>query len=292
MRATIFLLVRRRATVLTAVLAVLVTVSLIMWRFVTSSSDVEAAVDDAQRQAEQTGQQFGQQLPVENFFVDPRYILAEGLPMDLGLLAVGLALVGLVGGASIAGSDWRTGTVRFLLPSLTARAAGTLRTLGAWAVLSVLGAFVLVLLAVSGLYAVAAINGHVSGIAGLTIVSTALRAVLVVAASGVAGASLAIATRHELPVIIAVLAYVVVAEGVLEAAMGQFGYTAPSQRVHEFIMSRDISSERILQCGDVPLCPLIYDSGPGNPMGYVVLALTVGACVLAALLIARRPIWR
>lgn len=292
MRATIFLTLRRRLTKLTVAAAALVTLSLIIWRFSTSSSDVKTAINVAHGQAERTSQQFGQKLPVENFFNDPRYILAENLPMDLGILAIGLGLVGIVGGASIAGSDWRTGTMSFLIPKLTARATGSLRILSAWAMLCSLGACVLVLLTIGCLYAVAATNGHVSGVAALTIVSTAVRAILVVVASSVAGAALAIAARHELPVIIAVLTYVVIAEGVLEAAIGQFGYQAPSQHVLAFIMSRDFSSERMLQCGDAPLCPLIYDSGPGNPLGYLILSASVGACVLVALFIARRPIWR
>jgi ABC-type transport system involved in multi-copper enzyme maturation permease subunit len=142
---------------------------------------------------------------------------------DDGALSVGFMflLVGaLIGGATVAGGEWRTGTVATLLTWEPRRGRVFFARIGACAVLALLIAFGLEVLFLAAFTPAAVVNGSTAGVdAGwwVALVAALTRGALLASAGAVLAAALAMLARNTAFALVAVFAWAAVIEGAIRS---------------------------------------------------------------------------
>jgi hypothetical protein len=286
--AVLRLVVGRRVTAVVGWLALAVVLVLPLGRFLSSSGDVGAAVSRAEVAAAELAAATGSAVDPAATYAEPRYLFAVQAPYDLAAVALGLALLALLGGSVLTGGDWRSRTVGVLFPRWRARAAAATWQVLAWAGLAATGAAVLLAAGAALLLAVATLRGSA---AGADVAGTAwlvLRGTLLVLTAGLVGAGAAVVVRSEVVVILAVLGEVLLAEILLPALLA--GWRSPGAALVHAVLAPDPGREALFVC-DAPRCEPAVLAGPGSvalPLGALVLALAATGAAAAA---SRRPIW-
>lgn len=286
--AVLRLVLRRRVTAVVGWLALAVVLVVPLGRFLSSSDDVAAAVSRAEVTAAELAAATGSTVDTAATYVEPRYLVAVQTPYDLAGIALGLALLALLGGAVLTGGDWRSRAVGVLFPRWRARSAAATWQVVSWAGLAATGAVALLLVAALLLLAVAALRGST---AGADVVGTGwlvLRGALLVLVAGVVGAGAAVVVRSEVVVLLAVLGEVLLAEILLPALLT--GWRSPGSALVTAVLGHDDARAPLFTC-DVPRCDDAVLAGTGPASSYLVglvLVLAVAAATGAA---ARRPIW-
>lgn len=289
LRAEIVLLMRRRVTLVAGVTSLALVVLFSIFRFVTSSGDTESAVLRATEIATMLAAQTGAPLDVGATYSEPRYVFASQYPFDTGGAIVALSLITLIGGAVLAGGDWRARTVGVTFTDWRRRAWPTVRRTVAWAVVAGgIAASALVTLTAL-LLLTSALRGSTQGADVLTIAILILRGAVTGAIGGLVGAALASVLRSDVLVVIAVLAYVLVVETLVPALL-QNGWRTPGSRIIDLAISSDPTRVSPVPC-DVPRCAEAVAAGPGPLAPQVLVVAAAGVLVLAAGRAARRPVW-
>ncbi|MFI2752585.1 hypothetical protein ACGIF2_04030 [Cellulomonas sp. P22] len=287
--AEVYLQLRRRTVVVVASTVLGLVAVFVGFRFITSTADTGPAVQAATELAATLAAQTGAPIDPGATYAEPRYMFASQYPYDLAGATVAIALITAVGGAILAGGDWRTRAVGVTFPDWRRRARPAAVRIVVWAALSAVLTLV-ALIALSGLlFLTAALRGSTSGADALTIAFLVGRGAVLGGLGGLVGASAATVLRSDVLVVVAVLAYVLVVETLMPALL-QNGWRTPGSRLIDLVISPDPGRELSLAC-DVPRCADPLAAGPGQLTPYL-LACGLGLLlVLAGARAARRPIW-
>lgn len=282
---------RRHALRIAVAAAALLAIGLPLARWLSSDADLAGAVARAEHDAAALSAD-GVDVPVSGLFVEPRYLLAQQLPLDTSGAVLALALVGLLAAALSVGAEWRTGTVRLSFSDLAARTGPTIVRVALWALCwSIVGAVALAAVQ-GGLFLVGLERGLLEGATVATFAWPFLRGVLVIGLGALLGAALATLLRSETVVVVLLLLYVLVAEIVLLGLHGAAGYRSPGSTLASWVVSADTGPPLPVTCGGAPRCDELFAVTAGPPSLYLVGAVTSVALLLAAAASARRPVWR
>ncbi|MFB9956947.1 hypothetical protein [Cellulomonas denverensis] len=263
--------------------------ALAIFRFVTTSADTAGAVRAAEQEAAELSAMFGDLTTPAQTFVEPRYVFAGQFPHDLAGFLVGCAVLALVGGALLAGGDWRNRMVGTARATRDARSATALARVAVWSAGSLVVALLAALLVIVLAVIVAGLHGTLSGVDYLGTALMVARGVLLVAAGAAAGVALGTLLRSDVAVVVLLLGYVLIVETLMPVL--SLGFRTPAALLHGFLRSEDHGRAGSFVC-DVPRCAEPVLAGAGAPGGY---ALLVGVLVLACGVAwwgARRPVWR
>jgi hypothetical protein len=282
LRAEIALLLRRRGTRVVGWTALVLVVAFAVLRFVTSTADTGPAVQRATETATMLAAQTGTPLDLGAAYQEPRYVYAAGA-------VVGLVLIALIGGAVLAGGDWRTRAVGLTFPDWRRRSGPVVRRILAWAVVA--GGITLAALSAltALLLATAALRGSTVGVDVLTVVLLVGRGAVLGGLGGLIGAALASILRSDLLVVIGVLGYVLVVETLVPALL-QNGWRTPGNRLIDLAIAADPGRAPHLAC-DVPRCADAVAAGAGPLVPQLLLVGVAAVLVLVAHRAARRAIW-
>lgn len=289
-KAEIWWLTRRRIPRGAGVLAFVLVVGVFLGRVVTTNSDVEAAIERAQNEAELAASH-GIEIPLEAIYVDPRYHAAAQLPSDIAIASVGIALIFLLAAIVTVGGDWRTGAVKLSFRTASDRATSACARAVTWMAISVLAGFVLLTLMTTALFALGIINGFAGGVSLAVIIAAILRGILVVGAVVACGILLGAAFRSDVAGMVTVVGYLVVFELVLVGLLKPMGYASPASRLFNFINGIFPGSPIPLDCGSVPRCLEVFPQAPLDGGMVAILALTILTVPLVSMLLARRAMW-
>jgi hypothetical protein len=289
LRAEIALLLRRRGTRVVGWTALVLVVAFAVLRFVTSTADTGPAVQRATETATMLAAQTGTPLDLGAAYQEPRYVFAAQYPYDAAGAVVGLVLIALIGGAVLAGGDWRTRAVGLTFPDWRRRSGPVVRRILAWAVVA--GGITLAALSAltALLLATAALRGSTVGVDVLTVVLLVGRGAVLGGLGGLIGAALASILRSDLLVVIGVLGYVLVVETLVPALL-QNGWRTPGNRLIDLAIAADPGRAPHLAC-DVPRCADAVAAGAGPLVPQLLLVGVAAVLVLVAHRAARRAIW-
>ncbi|NKY11640.1 hypothetical protein [Cellulomonas hominis] len=282
---------RRRALRLALVAAAALAVGLPLARWLSSDADLAAAIAQAEQEAADLRAR-GVDIPVSGVFVEPRYLVAEQLPVDTSAAVLALALVGFLAAALSVGAEWRTGTVRLSFLDPAARSGPAASRVALWGLSwSAVGAAGLVLIQ-GGLLLVGWDRGLLEGATAATFAWPLARGVLTIGLGALLGAGLASLLRSDTVVVVLLLLYVLVAEIVLLGLNGAAGYRSPGSILAMWVVSADTGAPLPYTCGGAPRCDELFAVTAGQPALYLVGVVAAAALLLAAAASARRPVWR
>lgn len=289
LRAELYLQLRRRVVRGTAIAMAALATVLVVFRFLSSSTDIVSAVRTAETEAAALTEMFGDVTTTAYTYVEPRYMFAGQFPHDLAGVLIGFALLSFVGGALLSGGDWRTRAVGATFTRRSPRSVPAVARVVVFAASATVVAVFVASVLTGLMVAVAVLRGSVSGAdlagAGLMIA----RGGLVVLAGAGAGATLGTLLRSDVTVVVLLLTYVLVVETLLPVFV--MGLRTPAAVLHTFLRSEDLSRASTFVC-DVPRCPEPVLAGTGSWVGHAVLVVVVISMLLVTWLAARRPVWR
>ncbi|MDR2723344.1 MAG: hypothetical protein LBB54_06430 [Cellulomonadaceae bacterium] len=281
----------RLAAHLAALLAAVIAVAVPVGRWISTHGDLDAAIAKAHDDAAESLAIWGVEVPAEAVFVEPRYPLAEQLPLDVAAVAVAVALIGLVAAALLVGGEWRTGTVRLSFTDPAQRGRPTAaRILTCWWGWTAVAAILLGITA-GGLLLVGQQRGLTEGMTVTRAVFPLLRGIIIAGLGALLGAALGTIFRSGTVVIVLLLVYVIVAEIVLLGLGVGTGYHSPGSRLLQWLVSAD-GQLLPYACGGAMRCSELYVITAGPPLAYLAAAMTACLATVAAVIAARRPIWR
>ncbi len=292
MSAAFFLLRHRRVVAIQLWFSGLAVVAWPVFRFATSSADLDGALRSAQAQVDELQPVIGEEFDLAAAFVEPRYLAAEKLPFDLAALSVGLALVCFLAGAVLCGGDWRSRAVQITWVSPGRRGRPAAVAVASWTGWCAAVAVVVLVVAAAALLTVARLRGMADGIGPGAVLLIVLRGTLVVACAGAVGAGAGIAARSEVVVTLGLLGYVILGELLAPALMAANGYRSGGTRLIEFVVSEAADSRSNVLACLAPRCPDLVVPGGGPIGGYVAVGGAVALALVLAWLVARRPVWR
>jgi len=282
------LVVRRRVTLIVASLAAFVAVTAPVARLLTTSSEVDGAVERAQVLAAELVATTGTPIGSAETYIEPRYLLAVQGPYDLVGVAMGMALLALLGGAVLTGGDWRSRAIGVLFARWLARALPATCQAIAWAAVAAAGALILLTATAGLLFALAGLRGSAFGADVVGTALLVLRGTLLAFTAGIIGAGAGIMVRSDVIVVIAVLTEVVVAELLMTALVPQ--WRSPGARLIAMLLSQDSSRESGFVC-DVPRCEPSVLVGAGSLWLYAAAAAITLTITGGAALAASRSVW-
>lgn len=287
----LFIQARRRALSVSLVTVMLLITVFSAYRFLTSSSDTREAQRNAELSAAQLTAAMGSPVTTAATYVEPRYVFRSEFAYDAAGAALGIALVFLVGGAVLAGGDWRSRAVRITWAPWRRRGLAALTRVLIWTAISTAGAF-LALSLLSCLLAVTAVTrGSLTGLEPVTVLLVLGRGTLLAAAGGMAGAGLGTVVRSDVVVVVVLLAYVLLIETLWPVLAPNGRWASPGTKLLAWVISPDVAPRPGTIC-DVPRCAQTVTAGWGSWTGYALGAVVAAALLLIAYLSARRDDWR
>lgn len=289
LRAELHLQRRRRVTRGTVLSMAVLALALALFRFVTTTADTADAVRTAEQDAAELSAMFGELTTPAQTFVEPRYVVAGQFPHDLAGFLIGCAVLAFVGGALLAGGDWRHRMVGTARATRHTRSATALTRVAVWSAGSLVAALLAAAVVTVLAMLVAGLHGTLSGADALGTVLMLARGALLVAAGAAAGSALGTLLRSDVAVVVLLLGYVLIVETLMPVL--SLGFRTPAALLHELLRSEDHARTGGFVC-DVPRCAEPVLAGVGAPGGYLLLA---GVLVLAGAVAwwgARRPVWR
>lgn len=281
-------LLRRRYFRIAQLAAAVVLAGFFVVRFLPSSDDVAGAIRDARLQVAEAAAR-GLDIPLAGMYREPRYVLAAQAPVDLASAGLILGLIGFCAAAMCIGSAWRTGAVRLSFIQSGRRFRPAVIRILTWATGWFAGSLALLLLLAGGLTLTAMTRGYTEGINAVPLLLVVLRAALLTGAAAAVGASLATLLRNEIPILVALLLYVLVAEVLMPALRPGGLFRSPGRKIIDFVVSQDLGAQITLNCA-APRCDIAYVPAGGLVAALVaipVLVVLVGGSAISA----NRPVW-
>ncbi|MFF7456313.1 hypothetical protein [Kitasatospora sp. NPDC008115] len=278
---------------ITAVIAPVPTVCYGVRLWLTHNTDLAAAHADAESRRAELIARMGVSpslVDADQFYTDPRYLLADALPDDLTVATSVTACILFILGASLGGADWQSRSANVWILAEPRRHRLLLARVSVVALAG--AALAAVVLAIVGAAAAvtAATRGTTGGVDGAwiaDILQAALRGTLVVAALGALGVAFGWAARSAVVPFATVFVYVLFAEALVRNVLTGL---RPWMLTVLIPSATELAPPPPAKCTAEGLCEDVTAILAPWPAALAVTGLTAAFLAVAWLLVRRREV--